>query len=624
MSRSLPPSRDGAGAAAPEPPAGVQPLQAARGPAGPLDWRRIVDWLRSDGVISAEEAERTVNRCSQAESRQHPLVRLASVAMARASDGKPLDLESLTEYLAGRCGLAYLRIDPLKVDVGRVAETMSASYAERHKVLPVQVTPKEVVVATAEPFIDDWVAEVERQARRAVRRVVANPQDIHRYTAEFFALAKSVRAAQKAGGASAGSSFEQLVELGRSNKQLDANDQGVVKVVDWLWQYAFDQRASDIHLEPRREQGVIRFRIDGVLHPVYQMPMGVLNAMVSRVKLLGRMDVVEKRRPQDGRIKTRNPRGDEVEMRLSTLPTAFGEKMVMRIFDPDNAVKDLDALGFTPHDAQRWEKLVRRPHGIILVTGPTGSGKTTTLYSTLKRVATEEVNVSTVEDPIEMIEPSFNQTQVQPQLDFSFAEGLRALMRQDPDILMVGEIRDLQTAEMAVQAALTGHLVFSTLHTNDAPSAVSRLMELGVPPYLINATLLGVLAQRLVRTLCRQCRQRDEAADIERLAEVVRPWKITGGYQPYKPVGCVDCRMTGFHGRMGLYELLTMSEALKDRINQSPSIDALRRQAVQDGMRPLRLAGALRVAEGVTTLEEIITATPPLESRDRPAPAAPV
>ncbi|WCM92327.1 Flp pilus assembly complex ATPase component TadA [Acidovorax sp. NCPPB 2350] len=611
MSRSTPPTREGASTPPPPPPpAGAKPASSA---SGPLDWRRIVEWLKADGVISDEEATRTIGRCSQAESRQHPLVRLASVAMARAADGRPLDLESLTEYLAGRSGLAYLRIDPLKVDVGRVADTMSASYAERHKVLPVQVTPKEVVVATAEPFIDDWVAEVERQARRSVRRVVANPQDIHRYTAEFFALAKSVRAAQKAGGASAGSSFEQLVELGKSNKQLDANDQGVVKVVDWLWQYAFDQRASDIHLEPRREQGVIRFRIDGVLHPVYQMPMGVLNAMVSRVKLLGRMDVVEKRRPQDGRIKTRNPRGDEVEMRLSTLPTAFGEKMVMRIFDPDNAVKDLDALGFTPHDAQRWEKLVRRPHGIILVTGPTGSGKTTTLYSTLKRVATEEVNVSTVEDPIEMIEPSFNQTQVQPQLDFNFAEGLRALMRQDPDILMVGEIRDLETAEMAVQAALTGHLVFSTLHTNDAPSAISRLMELGVPPYLINATLLGVLAQRLVRTLCKQCRQRDEATGIESLAEVVRPWKINGGYQPYKPVGCVDCRMTGFHGRMGLYELLTVSEALKDKINQSPSIDSLRRQAVQDGMRPLRLAGALRVAEGVTTLEEVITATPPLE-----------
>ncbi len=582
-------------------------------PPGPLDWRRIVEWLRADGVISGAEADRTIARCAQAESRQHPLVRLANVAMARASDGKPLDVEMLTEYLAGRSGLAYLRIDPLKVDVGRVADAMSASYAERHKVLPVQVTPHEVVVATAEPFIDDWVAEVERQSRRSVRRVVANPQDIQRYTAEFFALAKSVRAAQKAGGNSGAGSFEQLVELNKSNKQLDANDQGVVRVVDWLWQYAFDQRASDIHLEPRREQGVIRFRIDGVLHPVYQMPMGVLNAMVARVKLLGRMDVVERRRPQDGRIKTRNPRGDEVEMRLSTLPTAFGEKMVMRIFDPDNAVKDLDALGFAPHDAQRWEQLVKRPHGIILVTGPTGSGKTTTLYSTLKRVATEEVNVSTVEDPIEMIEPSFNQTQVQPQLDFNFAEGLRALMRQDPDVLMVGEIRDLATADMAVQAALTGHLVFSTLHTNDAPSAVTRLMELGVPPYLINATLLGVLAQRLVRTLCKQCRQPDTQARPEALAEVVKPWKLNGSYQPYRPVGCVDCRMTGFRGRMGLYELLTVSEALKERIHQTPSIDQLRRQAVQDGMRPLRLAGALRVAEGLTTLDEVIASTPPLE-----------
>jgi len=578
---------------------------------GPLDWRRIVEWLRTDGVIADEEAQRTIARCSQAESSQHPLVRLANVAMARASDGKPLDAEMLTEYLAQRCGLPYLRIDPLKVDVGKVADTMSASYAERHKVLPVQVTTKEVVVATAEPFITDWVAEVERQAKRPVRRVLVNPQEIHRYTAEFFALAKSVRAAQKAGGSAASSNFEQLVELGRTNKQLDANDQGVVKVVDWLWQYAFDQRASDIHLEPRREQGVIRFRIDGVLHPVYQMPLGVMSAMVARVKLLGRMDVVEKRRPQDGRIKTRNQRGDEVEMRLATLPTAFGEKMVMRIFDPDTAVKDLDALGFAQHDAQRWEDLIKRPYGIILVTGPTGSGKTTTLYSTLKRVATEEVNVCTVEDPIEMIEPSFNQTQVQPQLDFSFAEGVRALMRQDPDIIMVGEIRDLETAEMAVQAALTGHLVFSTLHTNDAPSAVTRLMELGVPSYLINATLLGVLAQRLVRTLCKLCKQPDESASQEALAEAVKPWKLSGGYHPYKPVGCVDCRMTGFRGRMGLYELLTVTETLKEGITKEPSIDALRRQAVKDGMRPLRMAGALRVAQGVTTLEEVVAATPP-------------
>jgi general secretion pathway protein E len=581
--------------------------------AGPVHWRLLVQWLAEDEVISATEQQRTIARCSQAESAQPALVRLASVAMQRASDGKPLDMETLTQWLAGRAGLQYLRIDPLKVEVGKVADTMSAVYAERHKVLPVQVTTSEVVVATSEPFLTDWVSEVERQSRRSVRRVVASPLEIHRYTAEFFALAKSVKAVQKAGGNAGAGSFEQLVELGRTNKQLDANDQSVVQVVDWLWQYAFNQRASDIHLEPRREQGVIRFRIDGVLHPVYQMPMTVMNAMVARIKLLGRMDVVEKRRPLDGRIKTRNPRGDEVEMRLSTLPTAFGEKMVMRIFDPDTAVKDLDALGFTPHDAQRWEALVKRPHGIILVTGPTGSGKTTTLYSTLKRVATEEVNVSTVEDPIEMIEPSFNQTQVQPQLDFGFTEGLRALMRQDPDIIMVGEIRDLATAEMAVQAALTGHLVFSTLHTNDAPSAITRMMELGVPAYLLNATVLGVLAQRLVRTLCKQCRAPDEVLARETLGAAIKPWKINTEYTPYKPVGCVDCRMTGFMGRMGVYELLTVSEAFKALVNQGPSIDALRRQGVADGMRPLRLAGALRVAEGLTTLDEVLSATPPLD-----------
>ena len=579
---------------------------------GPMDWRRLVQWLLRDGVISGEEAQRIVARCAQAESAQHPLVRLASVSVRRASDGKPLDIELLTQWVAQRAGLAYLRIDPLKVDVGKVADTMSAAYAERHKILPVQVTPSEIVVATTEPFITDWVAEVERQARRSVRRVVASPQEIHRFTVEFFALAKSVKAANKAGSGNSGASFEQLVELGKTNKQLDANDQGVVQVVDWLWQYAFDQRASDIHLEPRREQGVIRFRIDGVLHPVYQMPMGVLVAMTARIKLLGRMDVVEKRRPQDGRIKTRNPRGDEIEMRISTLPTAFGEKMVMRIFDPDTTVKDLDGLGFSAHDAQRWEALVKRPNGIILVTGPTGSGKTTTLYSTLKRVATEEVNVSTVEDPIEMIEPSFNQTQVQTQLDFGFPEGLRALMRQDPDIIMVGEIRDQKTADMAVQAALTGHLVFSTLHTNDAPSAVTRLMELGVPSYLINATLLGVLAQRLVRTLCKLCKVPDLAVTRETLVEVVKPWQISGGYKPFKPVGCVDCRMTGFMGRMGLYELLVVSEAFKEKIQRDPNSDTLKRQAVADGMRPLRLAGALRVAEGVTVIEEVLAATPPL------------
>jgi general secretion pathway protein E len=324
------------------------------------------------------------------------------------------------------------------------------------------------------------------------------------------------------------------------------------------------------------------------------------------------MNLAEKRLPQDGRIKLQVG-GSQIDFRVSSLPSYYGESMVLRILDKTNLSLGLPQLGFLSDDQNKFERLITLPDGVLLVTGPTGSGKTTTLYSTLKRLATEEVNVSTVEDPIEMIEPAFNQTQVQPQLDFGFAEGLRSLMRQDPDIIMVGEIRDLATAEMAIQAALTGHLVFTTLHTNDAPSAVTRLLELGVAPYLVNATLLGVLAQRLVRTLCRQCRKPDDGASRDALDAIVKPWKISGGWQPYRAVGCIDCRMTGFLGRMGLYELLAVTQEFKEKVNQSPDIDSLRRQAVADGMRPLRLAGALRVAEGLTTLEEVLSATPPLD-----------
>ncbi len=591
---------------------------------GLVDWRCLLDWLHADGVISDKEHQRTITRCAQAQSAQHALTRLATIGITRERDGKTLDIEELTQYLADRAGLQYLRIDPLRVDVGKVAEAMSANYAERHQILPVQVTPSEVVVATAQPFAADWTAEVERQTRKGVRMVVANPQDITRYINEFFTLARSVRAAIRTGAGSQGSvNFEQLVELGKGNKSLDANDQGVVQLVDWLWQYAFDQRASDIHLEPRREQAVVRFRIDGVLHTVYQLPMSVLVAMTARIKLLARMDVVERRRPQDGRIKTRNSAGEEVEMRLSSMPTAFGEKMVMRIFDPESAVKSLAQLGFSRHDSARWEQLTARPNGIILVTGPTGSGKTTTLYSTLKRLATDAVNVATIEDPIEMIEPAFNQTQAQPQLDFGFAEGVRTLMRQDPDIIMVGEIRDLETAEMAIQAALTGHLVFSTLHTNDAPSAISRLVDLGVPPYLLNATVLGVLAQRLVRALCKECREKDEAGEQQKLlAEAVKPWDIKGEYRGYRAVGCIECRMTGYRGRVGIYELLGISEQFKALVGESPDMDALRAQAIKDGMRPLRLAGSLRVADGSTTLEELLAATPPAPKMKKAPPTA--
>jgi len=593
---------------------------------GKLEWPLWLAWLREDGLISADDADHVTARFRAGASSLHALVRLGGAGLTRrptkpGASGAVLDTESLTEWLATRCRLPYLRIDPLRVDVGRVADVMSVQYAQSRHALPVTVSTTEVVIATAEPFDTAWVSEIEAHTRRSVKLVVANPEDLRRYTTEFYALARSVRAAQKSGENASSASFEQLVELGKTSKTLDANDQGVVQVVDWLWGYAFDQRASDIHLEPRRDMGAIRFRIDGVLHTVYQVPLTVMSAMTARIKLLGRMDVVEKRRPLDGRIKTRRPSvtengvekaGGEVEMRLSTLPTAFGEKMVMRIFDPETVVKGLAALGFGAHESKGWQELIARPHGIILVTGPTGSGKTTTLYSTLKSLATEEVNVCTIEDPIEMIEPAFNQTQVQSALDFGFAEGLRALMRQDPDIIMVGEIRDLATAEMAIQAALTGHLVFSTLHTNDAVGAVTRLADLGVPSYLIAATVIGVLAQRLARTLCPACKVRDDGTTRETLDEMARPWRLTGGVRSYKPVGCLECRHTGYRGRAGLYELLLMNDSTRAVVHPSLDADALRREAVKQGMRPLRLAGAMKVAEGLTTLEEVIRSTPSL------------
>ena len=593
----------------------VSPPRSARLPKGRLDWQLLLAWLVEDGLVGAAEAGRLQQRYGGGQSSQHPLVRLGGAGLVRAGTGQALDVEALTQWLAGRCGLGYLRIDPLRADIGRVAEVMSVKYAQTRRALPVQVATGEVVIATAEPLDADWVGEIETHTRRRVRLVVASPEEIQRYTTEFYSLSSSVRAAHKGGEPAAAPSFEQIVELGRAKGQLDANDQGVVQVVDWLWQYAFDQRASDIHLEPRREFGAIRFRIDGVLHTVYQLPLPVLAAMVARVKLLGRMDVTERRRPLDGRIKTRRAEGapggaTEVELRLSTLPTAFGEKMVMRIFDPDTAVKPLAGLGFSGPDAQRWQGLIERQNGMVLVTGPTGSGKTTTLYATLRSLATEAVNVATLEDPIEMIEPAFNQTQVQPAVELGFAEGLRALMRQDPDIIMVGEIRDLPAAEMAMQAALTGHLVFSTLHTQDAASALTRLADLGVPAYLITATVAGVLAQRLVRTLCPACKARDEQITRAELEALASPWRLGGGVRPCRPVGCLECRHTGYRGRVGLYELLTMSEAARACVHPAPDAAALRQVAVREGMHPLRVAGLMKVAEGLTTVEEVLANTP--------------
>jgi general secretion pathway protein E len=581
-----------------------------------LSLSEVLDALVAGGHADRTESDKLIADRRMHRNDHHPLVVVADQKWrSRVPPGKVMTLEWLAEWLAAETGMEYYHIDPLKINFSAVTEVMSSHYAARFKVLPVEVNTREAVIATCEPYVRDWEKELRQMLRLDIRLVIANPNDIARYQVEFYNLANSVKGAERAGDQRSGvGNFEQLVEMGKTNRQFDANDQHIVHVVDWLWQYAFDQRASDIHMEPRRDVGIVRFRIDGVLHEVYRIPAAVMSAMTSRIKILGRMDVVEKRRPQDGRIKTRTAEGLETELRLSTMPTAFGEKLVMRVFDPDVLVKDFTELGFSEDDKIRWNNMTSQPNGIVLVTGPTGSGKTTTLYSTLKSLATPEVNVCTVEDPIEMLEPSFNQMQVQANIDLNFADAIRALMRQDPDIIMVGEIRDLETAEMAIQAALTGHLVLSTLHTNDAASAITRMMDLGVASYLLNSTILGVMAQRLVRTLCKHCKEKvpfgNRAGDVN-WEEFVAPWKSRRPEHVYVPVGCLECRNTGYLGRQGIYEILLMSDSIKQLISSGADLSRLRDQAYKEGMKPLRISGAAKVAMGITTFDEVFKVAPP-------------
>ncbi len=578
-----------------------------------LSVRGLLEDLVADTMISPEEAKRlyTYSRM-KTDSSKHPLVIIAELQPAdMRNPGRILVLEHLVAWLAKRIGMPYERIDPLKIDVRKVAHLISYAYAAKRHILPIEVSRDTVVIACADPFQVDWQDEISQLLRKNVLLVLANPLEIARYLNEFYNIARSIKRATREGeesGRQIIQNLEQLIELGRLG-QLDAEDHHVVHIVDWLLQYAFEQRASDIHLEPRREQGDIRFRIDGVLHSVYQVPPNVMSAIIGRIKTLGRMDIAEKRRPLDGRLKTKTPEGSEIELRLSTVPTALGEKMVLRIFDPTVMRRSFEDLGLSSEELDIWGSIVKQPHGIILVTGPTGSGKTTTLYSTLKQLATPDVNVCTIEDPIEMVEPTFNQIQAQPGIDLTFAAGVRALLRQDPDIIMIGEIRDLQTAEMAVQAALTGHLVFSTLHTNDAPSAITRLLEIGVPAYLINATVLGVVAQRLVRTLCPDCKTEVSLSD-DTWRVLVRPWDLAAPEPAYGPKGCLECRNTGYYGRIGLYEMVRMTPTLQKRVISSADLAAIREQALKDGMQPLRISGAKKIRAGITTLTEIMRVIP--------------
>ncbi|HJT98962.1 MAG TPA: ATPase, T2SS/T4P/T4SS family [Rhodanobacteraceae bacterium] len=581
-----------------------------------LDLDETLAALVADGVLTDADVKRVRAdvRTARGRTELHPLVLVANLKLpdARQPD-KPLSLEVLTQWLAQRAQLPYVKIDPMKIDVAAVTQVVSHAYANRYRILPIAVTEMQVVFATSEPFDTRWIADLGHVLRRDVQRVVANPLDVGRYLAEWWGVQRSIQRAKDAKNdlhdGRAILNFEQLVELGKTG-ELGADDRHVVHIVDWLLQYAFEQRASDIHLEPRRDMSNIRFRIDGVMHKVFELPTPVMTAVTSRIKILGRMDVAEKRRPQDGRIKTRSQGGREVELRLSSMPTAFGEKVVMRIFDPDIVVKEFRQLGFAPDEEKVWRDLVERPHGIVLVTGPTGSGKTTTLYSTLKVLATPDINVCTVEDPIEMVSPEFNQMQVQQAIDLDFAAGVRTLLRQDPDIIMVGEIRDLETAQMAVQASLTGHLVLSTLHTNDAPSALTRLLDLGVPNYLIQSTLSGVVAQRLVRTLCPHCKT-ETTLDVQAWAALTHRWHLAPPEKLYGPKGCLECRKTGFLGRTGIYEMLRITPPIRALIQPNMDLARLSEAAFTEGMRPLRASAAAQVARGVTTIPEVVNVLPP-------------
>ncbi len=584
-----------------------------------IDLRWCLDELLADKVIDQRGYNLVIT--SRRDKAQHPLLTISEFGLpnGHATDNSAenkLTLAWLNQWLAAKADMSLVRIDPLKVDVPAVTQLMSFEYARSQHILPIEVAVDEVIIGTDQPFYTDWHSSIEKLIKsKSYRTVYINPEQIKRYRQEFYQVTQAIAGANSVHKRAAAdvTNVEALLQLG-DNTNPDANDQHIVRVVDWLLQYAFEQRASDIHLEPRRETGKVRFRIDGVLHTVYEMPLAIIVAVTARIKILGRLNVAEKRKPQDGRLKTRTPKGLETELRLSTMPTAFGEKLVMRVFDPEVLVRSFAQLGLSGKQLETWHELTAHPNGIILVTGPTGSGKTTTLYSTLKQLATEQVNVCTIEDPIEMIEPAFNQMQVNPGVDLYFADGIRSLMRQDPDIIMVGEIRDAETANMAVQASLTGHLVLSTLHTNDAPSSITRLHDLGIQPFLTSATILGVMAQRLLRTLCPHCKKVVDVVPDSEIAiqwqELVQPWRAPAPAQIYVAQGCEHCRHTGYQGRVGLYEIMPLSNELKKLVAADTNLDVLKQQAYREGLQPLRLSGAKRISEGVTTIEEVMRVVP--------------
>jgi general secretion pathway protein E len=551
--------------------------------------------------LSAGSLQRSIHSIRETVS---PAEVIASFEFPRPDSEKPLTEDQITEVIAADSGLEYLKIDPLKLNLDVVTSKVPRPFAQKHLVVPVGEKGGVLTLAVADPYNLEAIESLKHTARLNVSLVLSSKSDIMKIVREFYGFRTSVHAAQlEMGGSAELGNLEQYVRL-KGDKEIEATDQHVVNAVEYLLHYAYDQRASDIHIEPKREKSLVRMRIDGILHDIHTVPRVVHPSIVSRIKTLSRMDIAEKRRPQDGRIKTVY-RDKEIELRISTMPTAFGEKVVVRIFDPEILFQKLEDLGFYPREYAAFTSFLQKTCGIVLVTGPTGSGKTTTLYSALKTLSSPEVNIVTIEDPIEMVMEEFNQVGVQPQIGIDFASTLRTILRQDPDIIMVGEIRDKETASNAVQSALTGHLVLSTLHTNDAPTSVTRLVDLGVPPFLISSTVLGIIAQRLVRKICASCKRERALGEDEIKTLRLKPRK----YTVYYGDGCTECRGTGYKGRTGIFEIMEVNEAMRALLLQNASLDELRSTAREAGMSTLREAAIKKMMEGITTFEEVVSVT---------------
>jgi general secretion pathway protein E len=514
-------------------------------------------------------------------------------------------LKTFADYM----GIEFVRIDPLELDSRVITEMLPGKFAKAYGLIPIKKYNDTMTLAISNPFLHYPFDDISKMTGLKIEIVICTKQNMSNIFNMTYGLMDSLSAAEQEMILHGKISAVDLGNLERLHKGLhisgtqDPASKPIVQSVNNLFYYAFEQRASDIHLEPKRDISIVRFRIDGILHNVYILKKVIYNAIVSRIKTMAGMNIAEKRRPQDGRIKIIH-KDEEVELRVSTVATAFGEKVVLRIFDPDILLQDIEALGFSQNDLTLFNDFIHHPYGIILVTGPTGSGKTTTLYSALNKISSTELNICTIEDPIELVHDQFNQVAVNPQIDLTFGKVLRTMLRQDPDIIMVGEIRDTETVQNAIQAALTGHLVLSTLHTNDAPTAITRLIDMGGQPFLIASTLIGVIAQRLVRKICPHCKTSFEMKEEDLKKELDVDWNKKKNIVLQKGKGCLECRGTGYFGRTAVFEIMKMNDEICELTKKKAASNEIQKAAIKNGMVTLRENALRKLFDGTTTIEE--------------------